>query len=965
MATTPATALSLPSGSVTFLFTDIEGSTSLWEQFPDDMRAALTRHDLLLERAIESFAGHIVKNTGDGVYAVFATAAKAVAASVSAQRDLQRLSRDDTVFDVAKPALSSTPLLKVRMGLHTGAAELRSGDYVGPTVNRAARIMSVAHGGQILVSAATADSLAGQLPEDTTLRDVGEHRLKGLQSPERLLQIVAPQMRADFPPLASLTGNSLPAERDAFVGRSESLRDLTRRLQAGVRLVSVIGMGGIGKTRLVMQFGRHSLGDYPGGVWFCDLTQARTLDGVTYAAAQGLDIPLGKEDPVAQIGNAIAGRGRSLVIFDNFEQVARHSVDTLGRWLDRAPEARFIVTTREVLGIRGEELLVLPPLSTADAAALFMRRAETARPRFEPSDEDQVAIATLMGLLEGLPLAIELAAARLQVMSPKILLARMSERFKLLASTGVRVDRQATLRAVFDWSWELLSAAEKAVLAQLSVFEGGFTLASMEGVIDLSAVEEASYVLDLLHSLVQKSFVRKLGDDRFDLLVSVQEYAAAHLRAPRSFPGSGPQAALESEVRHGKWFANLTDEAATANACAELDNLVVACRRAIAREDAAIAARTLDGAWAGLASRGPFRIGAELASLVRAVPGLRGAAAANVFRIYGHALEITGRYAEAYEQSETSLALARNTRDLLCECQSLARLAFLDLNMSRTGSAGIRFEALLVAASQAKLLKLQSDAHNGLGSLSQALGRMDAARVHFEAALTNARDARDKHREASIVGNLGTLYTDWGRMDEARSHQESALSLAREIGNRKFESHLLCNLGLLHFVQGALGEARESLEGALALGRDLGNARLECIVMCNLGMVYDGLSQFDEGRGHFESALVLARELGDPGLEGQCLCYLGRLHAHLGDFSEARKYLDRSEPLLYAASDQLSLAILHCARAETEHLAGDPDAARSALKAAESIAEARGSGAASELGVGIARVHAMFRISAT
>ena len=319
-----------------------------------------------------------------------------------------------------------------------------------------------------------------------------------------------------------------------------------------------------------------------------------------HAVAQGLDVPLGKDDPVIQLGHSIAGRGKCLVILDNFEQVARHAEETLGRWLNRASGARFLVTTREVLGLSGEEMLALAPLAPSDAAALFLRRAEAAKPGFEPSAEDQSAIAPLVKLLEGLPLAIELAAARVRVMPPRTLLLRMSERFKLLSSTGGRLDRQATLRAVFDWSWDLLSLPEKAALAQLSVFEGGFTLESVEAVLDLSAYENAPWPMDALQSLVQKSLVRQVTDNRFDLLVSVQEYAAEQLRTAARYAGSGPAALLAAEMRHGAYFAGLDEKAAVADGCAELDNLVVACRRAAARGDVDMAVRSLEGAWAGL-----------------------------------------------------------------------------------------------------------------------------------------------------------------------------------------------------------------------------------------------------------------------------------------------------------------------------------------------------------------------------
>ena len=950
----------LPTGTVTFLFTDIEGSTTLWEQYPDAMQVALARHDTLLRHAIESFDGCIVKTTGDGVFAVFGAATDALAACRAAQRALQA---PQAGVSSPEPAASETRLpiaLRVRMGLHTGAAELRDGDYFGGVLNRAARIMSAAHGEQVLLSAATAEFVRGRLPEGVTLREMGEHRLKGLLKPERLLQFVASDLRADFPPLASLTGHSLPAERDAFVGRREPLADLARRLNAGARLVSVLGIGGTGKTRLVTRFGWSALGDFPGGVWFCDLSQARSLDGIVYAVAQGLDVPLGKDDPVTQLGHAIAGRGKCLVILDNFEQVARHVEETLGRWLNRAADARFLVTTREVLGLTGEEVLALAPLAPSDAAALFLRRAEAAKPGFEPNAEDQSAIAPLVKLLEGLPLAIELAAARVRVMPPRTLLLRMSERFKLLSSTGGRLDRQATLRAVFDWSWDLLSLPEKTALAQLSVFEGGFTLEAVEAILDLSAYENAPWPMDALQSLVHKSFVRHATDDRFDLLVSVQEYAAEHLRTADRYPGSGPAALLAAEVRHGAYFAGLDEKAAIADACAELDNLVVACRRAAARCDADRAAHTLEGAWAGLGLRGPFRVGVELASVVRAIAGLEAAGVAMVDWVAGSAAAAAGKDAEAYVQFEASLARARDVGDRRRECRALISLGWVDILAGRLESARTHLEAAPIIAREMTDRTLESDADNGLGNLDQFLGRMDEARAHFETALALAREAGDRHREGGLLGNLGGLYGDAGSMDKARSHHEEALAVAREVGNRKLEGNTLCNLGLLHQMQGRFSEALDQLEMALAVARDLGHARLECIVLCNLGMVYNSLARFDEARDHFDAALVIARELGDRRSEGQFLSYLGLLHAHQAHFGEARHCLDAGEALLRAVSDRMSLGILLCSRAETEHVAGVPNAARAALAAADVIAADVGAGPDSELGLALARVRDLF-----
>ena len=953
----------LPTGTATFLFTDIEGSTTLWEQDPDAMRIALARHDALMRDAIESNHGCIVKSTGDGVHAVFAVAADAIAAGVALQRALQCLPATIGKADTAVSGAGLPVTLKVRAGMHAGAAELRDGDYFGGTVNRAARIMSVAHGEQLLLSGAIEEAVRRQLPDGVTLRELGEHRLKGLVNPERLLQVVAPGLRADFPPLASASGHSLPAERDAFVGRREALSELQRRFGGGARLVSVLGLGGAGKTRFVTRFGWDSLGEFPGGVWFCDLSQARNLDGIVHAVALGLDLPLGKDDPVTQIGHAIAGRGQCLVILDNYEQVARHAEETLGRWLNRASNARFLVTSREVLGLSGEEVLALAPLSAADALVLFVRRAAAAKPEFQPSPEDEAAIAPLVKLLEGLPLAIELAAARVRVMPPRMLLARMTERFKLLASGGGRVDRQATLRAVFDWSWDLLTLPEKTALAQLSVFEGGFTLESVEAILDLSGCANAPWPMDALQSLVHKSFVREMSDSRFDLLVSVQEYAAEHLRTEGRYPGSGPSALRAAEIRHGEYFASVDENAAIAGKGIDLDNYVAACRRAAARGDARMATNALERAWAGLRLRGPFRVGNELVSAVRATPELEAAELARVDWVAGRVLMACGKDDEACVQLEASLARSRKIGDQRCECRALIGLGMLDVHAGRMDAARAHLERALVIAREMKDRELQCNACNGLGNIDHYLGRMGEARAHFEAGLAIARSAADRHLEGDLLGNLGTVFFDEGRAEESRAHNEAALTVAREVGNRRLEGNTLCNLGLMYQVQGRYTDALDQLESALDVARDLGHARLECIVLCNLGMVHDSRADFDEARDHFEAALVVARDLEDRRSEGQVLTYLGQLHAHLGDFDAARHCLNSGEMLLHAVSDRMSLGILLCIRAETEHLAGSLDAARAALAEAGEITASAGVGPESELGLALARARGVIGAS--
>ncbi|HVN34422.1 MAG TPA: adenylate/guanylate cyclase domain-containing protein [Casimicrobiaceae bacterium] len=942
----------LPTGSVTFLFCDIEGSTTLWEQAPNAMRSLLAWHDGVLRSVIESSGGHIVKTTGDGAYAVFGIAKNAIAACLHVQRKLQEAANEGA--DATAQAPEPPVTLRVRMGLHSGVAELRDGDYFGAALNRAARIMSVAHGEQVLLSATTAELLRGDLPDGVTLREMGEHRLKGLPNPERLLQIVAPGLRADFPPLVSRAGHSLPAERDAFVGRTDSLAELAKRVRGDARLVSVLGIGGTGKTRLVTRFGWSALDSFPGGVWFCDLSEARTLDGVLHAVAQGLGVPLGSDEPVTRIGNAIAGRRQCLVILDNFEQVARHAEETLGRWLNRASFARFLVTTREVLGLPGEEILALAPLPPQDASALFVRRAEAAKPGFVLSAEDQAAIGPLVKLLDGLPLAIELAAARVRVMPPRTLLVRMSDRFKLLSSAGGRLDRQATLRAVFDWSWDLLSLPEKAALAQLSVFEAGFTLEAAEAVLDLDDCDDAPWAIDILQSLVQKSLVRQVTDDRFDLLVSVQDYAAEHLRTTERYASSGPAAALAAEIRHGAYFASLDEQAAVERASTELDNLVIACHRAAARGDATTAAKTLQAAWSALALRGPFRIGVELASLVQAIPGLETPTAAIVHGVAGAALRLVRKIADARTALERSLEEAREAGDRACETRALLSLGALDIHGGHAQSAREVLELALTAAREQSDLPLESGARNWLGQLEIYLGKPDRALPHFEAALSLARKARDPRREVSALGNLGTIEVSGA--SKARLYCEAALAMARNNGDRMIEGNTLCNLGLLNYLEGRFEDAEEHLAMGLVVAREIGNVEAEGNVLCNLGMVHDALAELDAAESDYDAALAIAREFELRRLEGQILGYAGVLAARRSKFDVARNRLEAGEALLRAVSDRVSLGLLLCNRCEAEQLSGSPNAATAALAVAEEIAAEVSAGADSELGLALTRL---------
>lgn len=958
-------ALGLNASSVrALLLTDVVDSTRLAERLGDEVAAALwAAHDRLARDLLRTWHGREIDKT-DGFLLLFERVADAVAYARAYHR-----------------AIAALPVpLQARVGLHVGPVILRENvptdvalgakplEVEGIAKPVAARVMATALGGQTLL---TADARRALGDTDLDVRSHGHWRLQGVAEPVELFE--AGDADSPFtPPSDGMKThrvarkgdlwlpvreikNNLPVERDAFVGRRETLLELARRIDDGARLISVLGIGGSGKTRLALRFAWMSLGDFPDGAWFCDLAQARSVDGIVRAVADALDVPLGKTDPVLQLGNAIAARGRCLLILDNFEQVSRHADATLGRWLDQAGAARFVVTTRDVLGLPGEQTLALPPLMPADAAKLFVRRATAAKEDFRPTPEDESAIVQLAKLLDGLPLAIELAAARIRVMAPRALLARMNERFKVLASTGGRHDRQATLRATFDWSWDLLSPPDKEALAQLSVFAGGFTLESADAVLDLSTHPGGSS-LSAVQSLVDKSFVRQVVAERFDLLVSVQEYAAEHLRTAGRFSGSGQDALAAAEARHGTYFAGLGEARAIADGCAELDNLVLACRRAIAHGAAERAADTLEGAWAALRLRGPLASGLELASAARSMTGLAPAVRARVEWIAGVASAALGQVAEAGALLAAALAAARSAGDRHCEGRVLIAMGFLSNNQGRGDSALAEFQTALALAVELGDWQLEADAHNGLGALAEYQGCGERAKDHFRAALALARKAGDRRREGRMLGNLANHEMDQGNLPEALGLYESALAAAREIGDREWEGNTLCNIGLACQLQGEPAKARGVAEDALALARDMGYARLECVVSCNLGIALDALHLGDEARRRFESALALARRLGDRRSEGQNLGYLASLHARDGCFDEARRSLASGEALLQGVADRQSLGILMCNRAESEQLAGDGDAARAALTEAQAIAHALGAGHRTELGTAIARV---------
>jgi predicted ATPase/class 3 adenylate cyclase/Tfp pilus assembly protein PilF len=956
------------------LLTDIVDSTQLAEALGDVAAArAWAAHDRAARDLLAMHRGREIDKT-DGFLLLFEQAADAAAYALAYHRAMAALD----------------PPLRARAGLHVGPVILTENlpadvlrgakplEVDGIAKPMAARIMALARAGQTLLSQAACQAL-DSIPPGCELRAHGHYRLKGLAEPMELSELGVPGVSPLAPPAdtpkayrvvhsegvwkpAHATRHSLPAERDPFVGRRSELAELARRIDDGARLVSVLGIGGVGKTRLVTHYGWTWLGALPGGVWFCDLADARSEEGICSAVARALDVPLGPGDPVVQLGHAVAGRGPCLLILDNFEQVVGHAPATLARWLDRANQAQFVVTTRNVLGLPGETTLALAPLHEAEAVELFAARARQAQRDFVLTEADRPHVTALVQLLDTLPLAIELAAARVRLMSPKVLRKRMSERFELLTSSGGRQTRQSTLRAALDWSWELLAPDEQQALAQLSVFEGGFSLDAATAVLSLSQMGP----LDALQSLVDKSLLYRNGDERLAMLVSVHEYAQERLHA-----FAGP---AQAEARHGAHFAALgqvgaIDALETHGGVAlrralapELENLVAACRRATTRGDGPTAVATLAAAGSVLLLKGPLLTLADLGARVAGLVSLSRVERGRTLRVLGEALRQAGRMDEALLRYREALATACEEGDRSLESVVLGLLGDLHNEQGRRDEALAHLQQAIDIARATGQRRLEGVAVSSLGTRHAEQGRREQALGCFLQALALHREVGNRRFEGVALGNLGPLYGEQGCMADALQCLQEALAIQREVGDRRYEGWVLANLGVVHETEGRMAEALQCGEQALAIHREVGNRRSEGFSLANLGGLLQDQGRMHEALEHFRAALEIHRELGNRRAQGMALASLGGVYQALGQIERAREALAAGEALLREAGDPYQLARLLNRRLSLEHAEGRLDVAGATLAEAEALAIKAGAGEGSALGQGLRKSRAMLGV---
>ena len=784
-----------PATNVTLLFTDIEGSSRLWEEEPARMPEAIARHDALARAAVDENRGTVVKTTGDGLQAVFDDALDGLRAALAIE-----LALDD-------PAATSGVALRVRCGLHTGATEHRDNDYFGSTVNRAARIMSAAHGGQILLSQAVVEAIRQRLPPGVTLRDLGRVRLRDLASPEHVYQALHPDLRQDFPALRSLesTPNNLPQQVTSFVGRERGQAEV-KELLAGAPMLTLLGMGGLGKTRLSLQVAADVLDEFPDGVWFVELASVADARLVPQAVASVLGVMEEAGRPVVEALVKFVRDRELLVILDNCEHLVQACADLAKQLLQAGGRLKLLASSREHLHVPGEiaypvsalaipdprEATAVDALLQYEAVRLFVDRAQSVQPGFALTAQNAKAVVEICRRLDGIPLALELAAARVRSLSVEAIAERLTDRFRLL-TRGARTDlpRQQTLRALIDWSFDLLDVPEKTVFARLAVFAGGFTLEAAEAVGAGGAIARMD-VLDLLAALVDKSLIElDAGRSRYRMLETVRQYAQEKMAASDE--------ADAVRTRHLEFFLALATDAQP-----QLwgkDQGTWLARLDLERENFLAALAWCDHAPDGAAQGLRFADMLQLYWLPRGLMEL------------GYRLTVEAAARPAAQSRDDLRAGA---------LYAASQLAYFMGAFDKSKRHGL--EALAIAEEISKQGRAAA-VRQILGHACLALGELPAAREHFEASAALARAMGRKDKLSFALNSLASLFGEMNDLDAAEPLCAEALALARELDDRDSVALGLAHLGSIVLERGDAERARALLDEGISVARDIGSMR--------------------------------------------------------------------------------------------------------------------------------------------
>jgi predicted ATPase/class 3 adenylate cyclase len=845
----------LPTGTVTFLFTDVAGSTRLWEESPQAMARALVRHDAIIEQAVAAHAGVVVRPRGEGDsrFVVFARASDALAAAVAIQRALHGES-----WPLSEP-------LRVRLALHTGEADLREGDYYGAAVNRCARLRSVAHGGQVLLSSATARLASAALGQAVALRDLGRQRLRDLGQPEQVFQAVVPGLPDAFPPLLSSDAlpNNLPLPVTSFIGREQELAEV-QGLLAHSRLITLTGRGGTGKTRLALEAAEQLVARYPDGVWFVELAPLAEPALVVTAVAAAVGVREDVRRPLMETLLAARRDSRLLLLLDNCEHLldaCAHLADAL---LRGCPHVQVLATSREALGMSGEtswrisslrlpeatEQPVLDDLRRNEAVRLFLERAGAVNGRVRLTQQNAPAVVQVCRRLDGIPLALELAAARLGAMTVEQLATRMDQRFRLLTGgSRAALPRQQTLQALVDWSYDLLSEPERRLFQRLAVFSGGFTLEAAEVVGSGDAVDAAD-VLDLLAQLVGKSLVlteeQPDGSQRYGLLETLRQYGREKL------VGSGEAEVVHS--RHAAFYVALAAQAVPpgepparedwrAYLTPDHDNLRGALGWLIERQDMA-KVTALAWATAVLWAFGNYSEGRRQFGAILALPRLAGPTKqrAEMLHFAAFFAARVGEFAVAASLGEERLTIARQLDDPRPIAMALTLLGVYYLQLGDNARSQALQEQSLAICQRLGDLALTGHVLIRLGEAAHVIGDRDRAERCYTEGLQAARAVSQHQGIGRALHHLGSLALDTGDFLRARGYFLESVRLHWHHQHVGWYHYALADMASL---AAADGQAERALR--------LGGASTACATTM-------GTLIYPSERGRFEGWMAIARQ---------------------------------------------------------------------------------------------------------
>ncbi len=900
----------LPTGTVTFLFTDIEGSTKLAQGHPDKWESLRARHHTILQSAMDAHNGYVFQIIGDAFCVAFHTANDALRAAIKSQTDLHNEDWGDTP-------------VKVRMGINTGVAQAgntddHSGGYTGyAALVRVQRVMSIGHGGQILLSNTSAELVRGDLPEHVSLRDMGEHRLKGLLNPEHLWQINAPGLPQEFPPLQSLNviPTNLPVQLTNFVGREKEILEVKDELGKH-RLVTLTGSGGTGKTRLSLQVAADLLDSFHEGVWFIELASLSNPDLIPSTILSTLDISEQQGRPALKVLEEYLQPKTLLIILDNCEHLIADAAKVANAILNAAPNLKILASSREALGVKGELSWHVPSLSLPDpknipdlegltqyeAVRLFIDRASLVDSHFTVTKDNAPAIAQICFRLDGIPLALELAAARVKMLSVDQISARLDDRFRLLTG-GARtaLPRQQTLRSLIDWSYDLLSDSEKLLLHRLAVFAGGWTLELAEQICSDEKIDQYE-ILDLLGKLVDKSLVSVTQNQtsaRYRILETIRQYAREKLfesgegekirdQHLKAFLELAEQAEPEIRGHNQRLWLNRLDE--------ELENLRSALEWAQAR-DAEACLRLASLLWRFWDIRGYGNEGLDwFTKVIALTEGLHTVtrakgltrAAIVVWNLGYQRLwkkwieEAHAMYKEL--DDKPGLALALTSLNLSEEALHLSR-EIGDHELTGSNLRTLGYEALL---------------RNDLTSAASLM----------EQGLKEIRLSGNERLIGMALQDLSEVTLVQGDSERAQNLIEEALSLAQEIGDK---SNIIAGywgfMRIALFLEDYL-KAEEYILEANRLAQISNNKGDICISLHFLGILDWAQGDIARFAERMEAALAIAKQLNNPLFAANILCLLGEADRPQGNFIQVKNRL--TEVLAICQEENIKFGYCKC-----------------------------------------------------